>query len=382
MPLRGLVQTDYINAMDAHNRHVTEEDAALMVRDAIKENKAESSGFLCCSSEGTGGTQELRSVFEQNMDSFEPGARTLISGFLRGERVGGMIPVREDGPADRVGKKLISRHADRTTWNCDWFPMTLRPAIPQSSLFSPGGVCDKYDRATGKASRAHELANHQTTGIAWSGHCDMASRVCALLNQPSKNVTYNGVVFTPHDIQGLLVMVSNDIAGASEPFLGARNNGNAGDDPAEPYPHVLMPEMIKHFKDGRVIVLDIDNGPQVWNYAFDNADIREFDTPQDGMRKVSPMNGGKIRYQTWNLSGTGYDAEIRHYKSWVEYDSEGTKLSSGWFGDPRDTKRNPDFMWVPTPCGDLTRKSSWPSECAYNPQIDPRVVYDIYSQSL
>lgn len=384
MSIRGLIQADYIRSLDVHNRHVTDDDAQLMITHAKEENKSESSGWLCCSSEGTGGTEELRAIFEQHKDDFQPGAQKLISKFLSSQRFSraDMRPF-EDGPIDSTGgKALLHARAKHTTWQCDWFPMTLRPNIPESSLFSPGGVCAKYDQAVGKSSRAYEKTNHETVGTSWSGHCDMASRVCALLSKPVKNVPHNGVTFTPHDIEGLLVMVSNDLAGPNEPFLGARNNGNPGDDPSEPYPHALMPALIQYLKDGKVIVLDIDNGPQVWNYAFDQGDIKEFSSPQTGMRKVSGMNGGTVKYQTWNLKGTGYDAEIRNYKSWIEYDSSGERLSSGWFGDPRDMKRNPDFMWVPTPCGDLSKKSNWPTVCSYNPEIDPRVVFDIYSQSI
>jgi len=385
MPIQGLVRTDYQTAMDVHNRHVTYEDAQLMIADAKKENKSESSGWMCCASEGTIGSEELRGVFEQNKDAFQPDAQDLVKRFIGSQGFGrnDMRPIGDDNPlGPTIGKSLLHARARHATWQCDWFPMTLRPNVPESSLFTAGGVCDKFDQATGKASRSHELANHQTVGTSWSGHCDMASRVCALLAQPVRNVVYNGVTFTPHDIQGLLVMISNDLAGPNEPFIGQRNNGNPGDDPAEPYPHVLMPEVIKYLKDGKVIVLDIDNGPQVWNYAFDQGDIQQFSKPRSGMREVPALNGGTVKYMECELRGTGYDAEIRHYKYWAEHDSSGDMISSGWFGDPRDTKRNPDFMWVPVPCGDLSRKSDWPKECSYNPQVDPKIVFDIYSQSI
>lgn len=377
--LTGLVQADYLRSMDLHNRHVTDDDASLLIADALRENESDSSGWGCCKSDGTIGSQELRAIFEQHRDDFEPGAQRKISEFLQRQRLGNRpTGIEDNGPT----KSLLHAKAKQTTWNCDWFPTTLRPSNPQASLFSPGGVCDKFDRATGKASREHELKNHQTVGIAWAGHCDMASRICALLKQPVRDVTYGGVTFTPHDIQGLLVMVSNDIAGNNEPFLGARNNGNAGDDPSEPYPHVLMPSVIQHLKDGKVIVLDIDNGTQVWNYAYDQGDIDESSAPQIGMRQVSGTNGGTVKYQAWSMKGTGYAAEDRIYRTWIEYGSNGEKLASGWFGDSRDTKRNPDFMWVPVACGDLSRRENWPTECSYNPQIDPRIVFDIYSKSI
>jgi hypothetical protein len=377
--LTGLVQADYLRAMDLHNRHVTDDDANLLIADAMRENESDSSGWGCCRSDGTIGSQELRDIFERNKESFDPGARTKIENFLNRQRLGNRPSAIEDnGPM----KTLLKAHAKHTTWHCDWFPTTLRPSNPQASLFSPGGVCDKYDQATGKASRTFELANHQTTNIAWAGHCDMASRVCALLNKPVRNVVYNGVTFTPHDIQGLLVMVSNDIAGNNEPFLGARYNGNPGDDPSEPYPHILLPAVKQHLEDGRVVVLDITNSGEVWNYPFDQAVIEEFSSPQPGMRKVQPTNDGVIKYQSWNLKGTEYAAEDRFYRSWIEYGTRGEKLASGWFGDPRDAKRNPDFMWVPTACGDLSKRDNWPATCSYNPQVDPRTVYDIYMQSI
>ncbi|MEI6790838.1 MAG: hypothetical protein WCK42_06625 [Myxococcaceae bacterium] len=381
MPITGLVQRDYQNALDAHQRHVTLADVGLMIADAKKENKSQSSGG-CCSSEGTIGTEEFDAVFSQHMDDFEPEAKRAAAHWLSSQGMRHANMIDASNPLDSVGKVLVNMTARATTWLCDWFPTTFRPNAPASSLFTPGGVCDKLDQATGKASRAYELKNHETHGIAWGGHCDMASRVCCLLKQPVRDVVHNGVKFTPHDIQGLLVMVSNDLAADNEPFIGQRNNGNPGDDPAEPRPQVLMPKLMEWAKAGYSYVLDIDNSTEVWNYAFDSTKIQEFNSPQDGMRRMTGESGGQIKYQTWHLSGTGYDAEIRNYKSWTEYDDNGKILSSGWFGAASDHKRNPDFAWRPIPCGDLTNRSAWPATCVYNPEVDPRVVFDIYTQSI
>jgi hypothetical protein len=210
----------------------------------------------------------------------------------------------------------------------------------------------------------------------------MAARICSLLAQPARSVEYNGQVFSTNDIQGLLVMVSNDLAADNEPFWGYRNNGNGNDDPSEPYPHTLMPKLIEWAKSGGPYVLDIDPGTAVWNYAFDSTKIKEFDTPQDGMPRMPATRGGKIKYQSWELHGTGYDAQTRRYKSWIEYSSEGKMLASGWYQTSTDGKNNPDFAWKPTAKGDLRVKANWPTACSYNPHINPQVVFDIYSRSI
>lgn len=384
MPV-GQVIRDYQEALALHNRHVTEEDAGLLIRDARQENLESSRSSCCRSVEGTVGTDELRAIFEAHQDDFEEGAKEKIIKWLRsGNPV--MLPVEGDDLANPIGsggKVLVKAIARQRTWTCDWFPTTERPNMPSANLFSNRGVCNLYDLATGRQSQKYELENHRTTGISWAGHCDKAARVCCLLPQPFMNVSYNGQVLEPHHMQGLLVMISDELAASEEPFLGARNNGNPGDDPSEPYPHILMPQLIKWAKEGNSYVLDIDNGLQVWNYAFDSTEIQEFDRPQDGMRKITGQNGGVVKYQMWHLAGKGYDAEIRNYKSWIEYDPDtGEKLASGWFGPSSDTKRNPDFAWKPVARGDLTKKSNWPRTCSYNPEIDPQLVYDLYMKSI
>ncbi len=379
------VQNIYSSALAAHNGRITEDDARFMITEAERENSASASGFCCCSSDGSLGTVDLRDVFLDHRDAFSDSARGLIQSWLRKHRVasGDLTAVNEEtGPADLVGKTLVDKKAKHSTWHCNWFPMARRLDAPGANLYSAGGPCQKYDAVTGRKSTAHEEANHTGGGVSWAGHCDMAARVCSLLAQPLRDVEYNGQIFTVNDIQGLLVMVSNDLAADNEPFWGYRNNGAGNDDPSEPYPHTLMPKIIEWAEEGKCFVLDIDPSTAVWNYAFDSAKIKEFDTPQEGLPRMPATRGGKVRYQNWELHGTGYDQQTRRYRSWIEYDSEGKKLASGWYRTSSDGKNNPDFAWLPVARGDLSRKENWPTSCSYNPEIDPRVVFDIYTRSI
>ncbi|MES2504617.1 MAG: hypothetical protein V4534_07050 [Myxococcota bacterium] len=367
------VQSVYNESVRAHNGHVTDDDAKRLIDAAKKDNKAGSSGWLCCSVEGSDGTEGLIDVYRSHEDQFEPEAKRRISDWLGKHRV-----------EIAGGKVLCDEIARHRTWQCNWFPMGIRWNNPGANLYLPGGPCDKYDQATGSKCRAYENEHHNTSngGVTWAGHCDMAARICSLLKQPIRDVTYNGVVFTQNDIQGLLVMVSNDLADPEEKFIGFRNNGNAGDDPSEPYPHVLMPELIKLAESREPYVADVDPGEAVWNYAYDKTKITEFDRPQNGLARMHPSHGGKIRYQTFDLSGTGYDAEIRHFNSWIEYGSDGKKLASGWYKTSADGKNNFDFVWQPKAKGNLSRKSTWPTTCTYNPQVNPQEVYEIYMRSI
>lgn len=383
MPTASLVNQTYQRLSGAHLGRLTDTDAKELIKAADKENRDSSSGWFCCSSNGTAGAIDLNNLLHQHMSVFEPAAQDRLVGWLDENPVR-RNPLVPTLPSNTPGKVLIDVQARHRTWTCNWFPMGLHAHEPGANLYySPTGpsVCEKYDQVTQKHSTDYEKANHAGNRVSWAGHCDMAARVCCLLQEPVKSVTYNGVNFTINDIQGLLVMVSNDLRG-NEPFIGRRNNGNAGEDPNEPYPAELLPQLLKLIKTGEPWVADIDPGLEVWNYAFDRAKITEHSMPPDGLPLQAASRGGRVRYQKWELSGTGYNEEARHFRSWIEYASTGEALASGWYHVASDGKDNFDFVWQPKARGDLSQKSNWPTFCTYNPEIDPQLVFELYRQSI
>ncbi len=371
------------SSLQVHSR-ITADDATQMLAAADKENKAGDTGWSCCSVAGEDGTEEiLRVRASWGDDKFEPDALTQLTDWLKKHRITRPVVI----PVDST-EVLLDAKAAKKTWRCPEFPTTPQSRNPLENLYAMGSVCGKLDQLMDRNQvRAYELLHHQTLTGTWQGFCDKAARVSALLQEPQKEVTVQGVKglmkFTKEDIMGLLVMVSGDLKAPNEPFVGHRNHGKPGDDISDPYPHELIPALSEFLKAGDVVVASITNRQQVRNYPYDRSKIDEFLSPRDGMEKVSPQKGGVIKYQTIELESTGYPDKARHYKSWVEYDPVNSQaLASGWFGDPNNIERNPDFIWVPRARGDLSKKENWPKTCTHNPHVDPQWVFEVYRQSI
>jgi len=196
----------------------------------------------------------------------------------------------------------------------------------------------------------------------------------------------NGVTFTPHDIAGLLVKVSDSLADRVD-FRGERYNGPS-DDPNDPTPADFMQYILKEwgFEGSSPIpfVLDIDRTEQVWNYPYDQGKVYESEKAPEGVDVSGvPSSGGKVKYYRAEMKGTGFDEQARNYQFWMQYDSNGMVKKSGWLvGD--DEKISPDFGWRPHPRGDLSKAEAWKTDTQKqnNPHVLAENVYKIYMASI
>ena len=260
-----------------------------------------------------------------------------------------------------------------------------------NNLFAPGGALDKYDQVFGTKSREYELANNfraydsDASDANWSGHCNNASEIAAMLDRPKKTVTYKGVTFSPNDIAGLLVKVSGSLR-SSVDFVGRRYN-NDGDDKTDPKPHVFLNQVLRAWgteaENPIPFVLDIDRKAQVWNYPYDQGKIIESAVAPEGVDVGELPEGGQITFYTAELKGSTFDAQARTYQFWIQYSDDGAVMKSAWIeGD--DAKVNPDFAWRPHPVGDLSDKANWVTKThrQNNPKVNAADVYEIYSRSL
>ncbi len=262
---------------------------------------------------------------------------------------------------------------------------------PNNNLYAVNSSLDKYDKVTGKKAREFEYNTHrksQETGntYAWWGHCNNASEAACILRAPKHDVvrklpTGETVVFTPHDIQGLLVKVTPGLV-AKVDFKGNRFNDPRRDDPNEPAPDVFLAVMQEWALEGIQFVLDIDRNEQVWNFPYDQVKISESTNPPQGFAASGLPTDGSVKYYHIEMSGTGFEAKKRVYECYVQRNGSNGVVAKGWIKTP-NSHNNPDFMWRPHPVGDIMNKANWKrTERASNPEIDPQIVYDIYMESL
>lgn len=400
MQIHSSLMRSYNGYLSTHSK-VDKEEALALIDLAKEINKDGGSG--CCGFGKPEGDKSLKGLIEDRKfrDKFDSESLMVIKYYLSNHRLPSTVtpaPSRPDRPnptspttpavpGSSLEKVIIDWTASKKTWNCPWFPQLPTQAGGDSinNLFGPDGACDRYDQATGRKSRDFELANH-TSNVDWHGHCNHAAQVSALLREPVKDVVFNGVTFTPHHIKGLLVMVIQSLC-TSDEMVGERYDG-PNQDPYEPNPVVFLEEVLKPWckPGGLPIILDVDNTEQVWNFPYDSVKVIESDKPPADVVALPPLGGGKIKYYTAEMKGTGYEDREKKYRFWIQYDNAGKPLARNWMQmeDPSDTKINPDFCWKAKPNGDLNNPATWTTnvESQDNPEVRAEDVFKIYMASI
>jgi hypothetical protein len=326
------------------------------------------------------GSEQLSNLFNNAQPSFRASAQSLLRDFQNG------VDITEP---------VLSWKTSKDTWHCHWFPMKeTKPGGGDryNNLYAPGGVLAKYDEAFGAKSKDYELKHHfrshdsDESDANWSGHCNNASEVACLLDEPKYPVTYNGVTFSPHQVSGLLVKVSRSLS-TNVDFEGRRYNGAFLSDPGDPKPHVFLEKILKGWgsepEKAIPFVLDIDRKEQVWNYPFDQGELLEVGNPPKGFDLNKLPRDGRVAFYQANLKGTTFDEQAQAYRFWVQYSEDGSARESGWIEGARERNTNPDFAWRPHPVGDLEKRENWVTNRheQNNPHVKAEDVYEIYIRS-
>jgi len=326
------------------------------------------------------GSEGLDALLTNTPATFTRAATTDISDFIA------RIPLQT---------KVLEWKSPKETWHCHWFPMketSPNGGDPINNLYAPGGVLEKYDTAFDAKSREYELktnfrAHDSTKSDAdWAGHCNNASEVACMLEEPLYPVTFNGVTFSPKDVAGLLVKVSRSLADRVD-FEGRRYNGRFADDPSDPKPHVFMEKILKGWgseaSSPKPFVLDIDRKEQVWNYPFDQGMVVNLGGAPKNFPVALLPKGGRISFYEANLRGTTFDEQAQTYQFWIQHDANGNALKSDWI-EGAGSSVNPDFAWRPHARGDLSKKDNWIQNTHKqgNPLVYGGNVYEIYVRSI
>lgn len=243
---------------------------------------------------------------------------------------------------------IINSTANRKTYYVHWYP--ANPSL-KGSLHNENGPLHKYDQAFGANSLSFENT-HNKRNTRWEGHCHAASVVASILDEPKKTVTFNGIVFTPDDIKGLLVKIVSSLPFESL-WIGQRYPEG---EIQEPRPKKLYKELKEWSQHYLPVVFDVVNTEEVWNYPFDRV-VFDFDKGEMSVYSNGFSNMNKTYTFDWNND------------TWL-------------------TNENVDFAWLPKPTANLRSLDSFPVQNSkrmnpfYNPEISPKKVGEIYLQSL
>ena len=251
--------------------------------------------------------------------------------------------------------------ASTTPWSGYWWPLHA------GGLMEP---LSKYDQATGRQAVAWEKTNRKinTELPKWFGFCHAWAASSIMEPEPQKpqraaNDNGRPVGLSVGDQKGLLAAChTTDVANS----YGNRFGDDRDDDPQDIAPDVLWRVLKLYLGKQRVpLVLDIEAGPEVWNFPVYAYQIR-LDGSDNGERRgaltlwmvddgVPPdYVGSQVRRLSYTFTCTLRNGSV--------------VLGSGrWTG--RSQKDHPDFAWYPY----LTR--------AENPEVVHQTVCAMVGQT-
>jgi len=127
-------------------------------------------------------------------------------------------------------------------------------------------------------------------------------------------------------------------------------------------------------EDKRPAAMDRDSGSHVWNYNFWKGDINSANklegTQLDDLRGHNgPVNKDNqvVEYEMEVFFGES-ESNGRNYRYWIETDTAGETINSGWKSD------NPDFLWRPSAF------KNWSGANSRNPYVEPAMIKEIYDK--
>jgi hypothetical protein len=273
--------------------------------------------------------------------------------------------------------------AAKPVWTTYWYPISEYGTArrPWEGELSP---MEKYDTAMGDSSMratGWEMAQYTYYGnVPWAGHCNGVAAAGTMVDEPRKEVWYNGVRFSVDDVKALMV---ESFQGGGV-VIGGRCNLSALTLDREGRPtdpecrdtnpgsfHIAVTNYLGRFK--KPIIADSDPVYPVWNYAITSYRVRE-------KRKLSSsevaqwMGISNYRFNPRATSFAYYQTEVVYsggFTKIYEYFLElsGSVIIGGeWYRNSRTD--HPDFLWrhtVPT---------------AENPYLNLDVVRSIYEKSV
>jgi len=195
-----------------------------------------------------------------------------------------------------------------------------------AATFEQRDVDGQYERITGPLGL---FGRHRIPD--WAGHCNGWTAAAIRHAEPQKNVTRNGVTFTPSDIKGLLAELytycdSDLLAGESSTVNPASL-------------HLVLANWIG--RKEHAVGMDTTEGKEIWNfpvYAYRTSFAKR------GPRRVEVrMNIGYVYLIEWEPEKAPQNYRFMHFHYMLSLNDKGEIVGGEYFGDSDRI----DLLWVP-----------------------------------
>ena len=250
-----------------------------------------------------------------------------------------------------------------------------------NNLYAKSGPIDKYDCLFSSKGVEYQQKHYfrkwdsTKSDANWAGFCDKASILSCLWEYPKHNVNvcYNDktIEFTTLDIEGLMILVTNNTITNRHSFYGERYNDQYLEDQSEPYPSKLLHMLHILCSENTPFCVDISNDASVWNYPMSSVRVTKYTQKPEKTYLYSEdlPPTGQTDYYEFILSSKAYPDKKQHFWGWVNQTN--TRKKEGWF-----SKHTPDFLWKT-----YKKKGEWTGMSSINPEINCSLVYKIYQSS-
>ena len=282
-----------------------------------------------------------------------------------------------------VESTVLNWVASKKTEYYHWWPMCESTENDiTNNLYATGNALCKYDTLFNTNSVNYQKKHHYISKDSnridknWAGFCNYSSIMSSLYSYPKYNVVVKHkkkfVTFSPKDIEQLIIIASKEAINPNMSFcFGVRNNTILSSD--EPYPLELL-SMLKIICNLDLpFIMDIDKGKAVWNYAYDGICVNKYKTCP--LKHIAPGKGN-TDYYNFKITSNGYPVQNQNIWGYVNtvIDKKGmiSEQTEKWISEC-----HPDFIWSKYPIG-----KPWNGMCKLNPEINARIVYEIYKLSL
>jgi len=266
-----------------------------------------------------------------------------------------------------------------------WWPWKEKKTFKSqkiNNLYAKNGPIDKYDYLFASKGveyqKKHYYRRYMSTkkDANWAGFCDKASILSCLWEYPniSVNVMYNNksITFTKSDIEGLMIIATNNTITKRHSFYGERYDDYVGDDQSEPYPLKLLHILNILTSEQTPFCVDISNDSSVWNYPISKVIVTKYKelAEECNIHTLNIPSGGKTDYYEFTLSSNAYPSKTQYFWGWVN--NTNNTITEGWL-----SKHTPDFLWKV-----YKNNNQWGGSSSINPEISCNFVYTLYQASI
>mgnify|MGYP001305678882 CR=1 FL=1 len=288
-------------------------------------------------------------------------------------------------PTEIVDSSILKWKSTKKTEYYHWWPMCeLEENDVTNNLYADGNSLDKYDKLFGTMSVKYQKEHYyiacdsQRDDKCWAGFCNYGAIMSSLYTYPKYSVTVKHknklTTFTTDQIEQLLIVAcKNAIKPNISLFFGTRNNTDSKKSKEEPLPLELLNILDIMCKNDRPFIMDIDHNKQVWNYAYDEVTVNKYKTCP--LQYVVPRKG-TTDYYNFKIKSTAYPEQNQNLWGYVNT----VHNTSGYICEKNEkwiSEDHPDFVWAKYPVD-----KPWEGKCIINPEINARIIYEIYKLSL